>query len=89
LRRAITRQVAEPIAEEVRRIARTEAYDEGDYHDSIEVDDNPDDSDVAARINAGVDYAHIIEWGSRYVSPQAPMRRGAEAVVGSDKLRGE
>ena len=50
--------------------------DTGDYERSLRVFD--DNRGVGTETT---DFAgHIIEWGSRYVDPQAPMRRAADTV---------
>ena len=50
--------------------------DTGAYRDSLRVFD--DDRGVGTETT---DFAgHIIEWGSRFVDPQAPMRRAADTV---------
>lgn len=71
-------------ADESRQIARSEAYDTGDYHDSISGDvedtrDGPRGTVTAADWKAG-----LIEYGymraGRFYPPKAILRRGADAA---------
>jgi hypothetical protein len=69
-------EIADEIAERVKQIA---PRDTGDYINSIEVVDGQ----VITTDPAG----HIIEWGSLDTPTHAPLRRGAEQIVGTDHVR--
>jgi hypothetical protein len=82
------RELAEPAAEESRRIARDEAYLSGDYEAGIEVEVGEENDEALARINANDWKSWWIEAGTSDTPTFAVLRRGAEAV-GLDVQEGE
>ena len=74
----VVQETTEQIAEQVQAIADSIA-DTGDYARSLRVEDNKVVSDDPA--------AHIIEHGSINNEAFAPLRRGAEQVVGTENVR--
>jgi hypothetical protein len=80
--------IADEIADHAQSIARSEAYDEGDYHDGIEATVDTGDFNTPARVNANDWKSHWIEWGYQGSPGKAPLRRAAQEVVGSTNLRG-
>jgi hypothetical protein len=68
--------VAEAAAEEAKRIARTEAYESGDYHDSI----GPTRIRNEVYLRATDFKAGWIELGKANFKLVAPLRRGSRAV---------
>ena len=65
-----------------KRIARSEAYDTGAYHDSIGVEVGIDErtGEQAAVVRATDWKAGLIEFGTSERRAKAPLRRGADAA---------
>jgi hypothetical protein len=78
---AVARRTGERVATEARRIARAEAYDTGDYHDSIGVESGVDEQGRQAAVVKADDWkAGLIEFGTSEQQAKAPLRRGADAA---------
>lgn len=69
---------AETIAREARRIARSEAYDSGDYHDGIDATSGVERGHAIGRVNADDWKSHFIEFGTSSQPTKAVLRRAAE-----------
>jgi hypothetical protein len=71
------KEAADDIRDEAKRIARAEAYDEGDYEDGIESEVVISDG-IAGRVKALDFKSGWIEFGTVKQSPKAPLRRAGE-----------
>ena len=69
-------EAAEEIVEAAKAVA---PVDTGTYRDSIHVEDG--------KVVADVDYAGAVEFGTSDTPAHAPLRRGAETVVGTAGMR--
>lgn len=78
---ALARRTAGRVADRAREIARAEAYDTGDYHDSINVQSGVDEQSRQAAVVVADDWkAGFIEFGTSEQPARAPLRRGADAA---------
>lgn len=75
---ATLRSRAEDIAREARRIARSEAYDSGAYHDGIKATSGVERRQAIGRVNANDWKSHFIEFGTSSQPTKAVLRRAAE-----------
>lgn len=72
-------------ADAAKRIARAEAFDTGDYHDSIEGVVVTEGNETSARVIAGDWKALLIELGTTRRPATATLRKAAESI--SDRYR--
>lgn len=60
---AVMKDRAEDVEREAKQIARSEAYDDGDYHDGLEATAGVDALGAVGRLNAKDFKSHWIEFG--------------------------
>ena len=82
------KNVADLVRDEAQRIATAEAYDTGAYRDGIESAVGVESGVLKGRVNANDWKSHFIEFGTVHRTPEAPLRRAAESVVGTEQMRG-
>ena len=73
-------RMGKEMAAEAKALARSEAYETGAYHDSIEGGVGDDDEGAVARVVARDDAALIVEFGTSRQPAKAILRRAAEAA---------